>query len=352
MRLALVLTHRCDLACGYCSSGPKSSRDMPFERGRRAIDLALAALAPGRTLFLVLYGGEPLLVWPLARALLAHARLAAARRGVLLRPLVTSNGTRLSDELLDELLALEVELTLSLDGLPADHDALRRSASGRGSSAAALRALERLAARGGPVRVQSVVRPETAPRLGQAARFLADRGATCLAHDLDWSAPWRAAHLPGLRAGLRELAGVWAERRPALEVAWLDARVRALAGVPLPPCGSAPEVAVAPSGRLYACERLVGEDLPGSPLARGHLDRGLAAPPLACAPAPAACAPCGAQATCLRACACTTLARAWQAGLPDGLLCALEGALQDELARALRGPARPLPLAAEATHAA
>lgn len=353
MRLVLVLTHACDLACEYCYAGEKSARAMPVETGRRAIDRALAAVRPGGRLELALFGGEPLLAWPVGRELVAHARRAAAARGAALEVDLTTNGTRLEGRTLDELLALGARVAVSMDGLPEVHDAARPRRGGRPSSDAALAAIDRLVARGVRPRVISVVRPASVDRLAAGARLLADRcgaGGLTLVHSLDWSAPWRAADGRALRGALRDLRRLYVERFPAVEVAWLETKAALLAnpGLARPACGAGGEVAVAPSGRLYPCERLVGEDTGRH--AVGHLDDdpGPLRPRRAAAAGDPGCDGCSAQGACSNDCACANLARTGDAARPDGLVCLLEQGLLDEAAAALEELARGrrrLPLA-------
>ncbi|HBP20564.1 MAG TPA: hypothetical protein DEA08_22590, partial [Planctomycetes bacterium] len=205
MRLSLILTHQCDLACSYCYAGEKSARDMPLEVGEQALERAFATLAPDEALHLGFFGGEPLLAWERLVPLAQRARAMAAARGVELDLHLTSNGTHLSDEVLAEGLALGIRFTVSMDGLPEVHDRFRPRRGGQPSSAAALAAIARLVAADAPFSVVSVVRPETVARLGAGARFLAERGVTSLIPSLDAHADWRPEHSAPLKQAIGEL---------------------------------------------------------------------------------------------------------------------------------------------------
>jgi len=327
MRLTLVLTHRCDLACRYCYAGPKDSRTMDRATGRASVDRALVKLQPGEELSLGLFGGEPLLVWPLARDLVDYARARCSAAGHPLSVHLTTNGTHLDSSCLDELLAREVQLSLSCDGLAEVHDAWRPKAGGRPSSAAVLRALDLLVARGVPFRVVSVVRPETVAQLAAGVRFLADRGARRFVPSLDWGADWRPHHAAELTRAVAELRELWVEAFPRLEIGWLESKVVLLARPDLEAgtcCGD--HAAVAPSGRRYPCERLVGDD-------RGRL-------PTCAGGTPAACQACPIRRLCSSSrSACVNLARTGYADRPDGLVCALEKACVSEAAAGIRAVA-------------
>lgn len=339
MRLSLVLTHACDLACEYCYTGRKFDRALPLDLGRRAIDRALRSVETGGALELSLFGGEPLLAWDLGRALVEHAHARAAEAGVRLLPHLTTNGTHLDARVADEAAALGVNLALSLDGLPEVHDAARPRRGGRPSSDAALAALDLLVGLRLPFKVVSVVRPASVDRLAEGARFLVARGAAHLVPTLDVSAAWTQADLPRLRAAVRGLRELAAER-PRVRIDWLDAKAWSLEhGAVAGGCGvGAGEVAVAPSGRLYPCERLVVEDPEprGGPLASGHVldgdgpfaDAGRRARPADAS----ACGACATRPHCHNACACANLARTGALDGPDGLICTLEQACLEEAA--------------------
>ena len=94
MRLSLILTHQCDLACSYCYAGEKSARDMPLEVGEQALERAFATLAPDEALHLGFFGGEPLLAWA------AGALLVACCLGeTLSRPMLEAIALQASDPL-------------------------------------------------------------------------------------------------------------------------------------------------------------------------------------------------------------------------------------------------------------
>jgi uncharacterized protein len=153
----LKIHSRCDLACDYCymyeaadQSWRGRPRRMELDTVRRTAALIADharehALAEVRV---VLHGGEPLLVG--ARHLDALLEiLTGALDGVAVPRLVLqTNGVRLGRDpaLLEVLDRYGVRIGVSLDGTAADHDRHRRRPDGRGSHAAAARALDLLAA--------------------------------------------------------------------------------------------------------------------------------------------------------------------------------------------------------------
>ncbi len=121
------VTEACDLPCPFCAY----SRDL--RRPRQAVEpesvlafgklLGEYARATGREVLVSWLGGEPLLWKPLFE--LSHI----FKHEFGLQVSVTTNGTRLGEAKVRECLLADFdEVTVSLDGIGADHDACRQTA--------------------------------------------------------------------------------------------------------------------------------------------------------------------------------------------------------------------------------
>jgi uncharacterized protein len=121
-------------------------------------------------------GGEPTLSFSLVRALHERAQALSADSGLPLQAVVLSNGTLLTDEIVDWLLGEDVRLMISLDGVGAVHDAQRPFADGEGSFAQVARNIDRAIARGLSPHLSITVTPGSAYGLADAVRFALDRG--------------------------------------------------------------------------------------------------------------------------------------------------------------------------------
>ena len=91
--LVLMVTHACNLRCSYCYAGAKTARAMPPDVARASIDRAVASIAPGGTLELGFFGGEPLLEAAMVAATIGYAARQSTRAGVALDVTLTTNGT-------------------------------------------------------------------------------------------------------------------------------------------------------------------------------------------------------------------------------------------------------------------
>jgi uncharacterized protein len=265
MNVTLVLTHDCNLRCRYCYAGRKFRRAMTWDVARRAIDLGLADGAPWMDLGF--FGGEPLLARPLMERALAHAREGAAARGTTVRPQVTTNGTLLTDDAARFLRAESFYVGLSIDGCREAHDATRPRRDGRSSFDAALAGLDRALAHGLRMEVIAVVDPANVRWLARSVAFLADRGVPRIAVNPNFQADWTEEARAELERQYELAAQDYAQRQRLGKPSWLnfiDGKIitRLKNGFSCRDrCGFGNrEIAVAPSGNLYPCERLVGED--------------------------------------------------------------------------------------------
>lgn len=335
MDLTLVLTHGCNLACAYCFAGEKSARSMDGDTGRKALELGLAEAerdGSGR-LDISFFGGEPLLAWDRLVELADEARALAAARGLELGLSVTTNGTLLTPERARWLDARDVHVGLSIDGTPEAQDLLRPDAGGRGSSGRVERGLAAAVAHVRALTAILVVDPRTVRLLADGVARLVERGVRRVHLNPNWAAAWSGDDLEAWRAQYERVAALWAARHRAgapFHLSTIDPPVtQRVRGVARKACGfGAAELAVAPSGRVYACGRVVGEDrgLEAGPRASlGHVRGQVScASRDACAPAalPPECRSCALLDRCnARGCACAALECGGAPGAPGALAC-------------------------------
>jgi len=328
--LVLMVDHACNLRCRYCYNGKKFSRPMPEAFGRKAIDRALASQGSGGTLELGFFGGEPLLQPGLIRALLEYAQDRSEQSGVPLSVSITTNGTVTTPAAWSLMTDPRVDLAVSHDGLPVVHDRHRRSPDGRGSSARVLVTISRLLDAGKDPRVVLVVRPDTVEYLPDGLAFLQGVGVKHLEPSLDLWTPWSHQDVTRLKRAVRRAARIWREGLPDCSISWFDEKAGLIIGIPMAMTArcsfGAGEVAVTPSGSLYPCERLIGEDTPDNPMRLpGHVLKGDDFLSLGSAPCRnhAACAQCSIATFCNTTCRCCNYTRTGDVSTPDGLLCSL-----------------------------
>ncbi len=341
--LVLMVTHRCNLRCRYCYMGRQSPRSMSPEMGRAAVRRAVRSIRPGGVLELGFFGGEPLLEAGLVEELADYARQAADAAEIELRPGLTTNGTQSAGKAWDVMFRRDLDLCVSHDGLPEVHNRCRRLPDGSGDAEQVLCTIRRLQDAGRPVRVAMVVGPMSVALLPEGIQWLRGRGVGRIDLTLDVWARWRPPDVERLEESLGRAADLWQAGLPECGINWFDEKAAHLAGIPLEPtarCGFGDgAIAVAPSGNLYPCERLIGEDRGDHPLRlAGHvlLGEDFCARPAAGGRVVAACAACAAAGQCNTVCRCNNYIRTGDTDRPDALLCLLDRVCCRETARVLR----------------
>jgi len=328
--VTLVLTHDCNLGCDYCYAGRKFKRAMSDEVLGRALDLAFADAR--EEVQLSFFGGEPLLAWDklVCATLVAEEYAAATDKRLTLT--VTTNGTLVDDARADFLVDHGFFVGVSIDGVRAAHDATRPTRGGGSSFDAVVAGLDRLVARGAWLETISVVDPANVEFLAQSLRFLVERGVERLALNPNFGCTWSDAALAAWRRGYEAAAELYVERCRAGRPVYINAIEDKLVAFVKGGYGRGDRcamghgaVAVAPSGNLYPCERLVAEDEDAS-LRIGDVWRGLDGGRRLVLDAQAGpvndeCGDCGVRERCASFCACANRAETGELGLAGGVQC-------------------------------
>ncbi len=135
--MCLHIAHACNLGCKYCFAGEGEYYGpcglMSEEVGRQALDYLVAHSGTRRNLEVDFFGGEPLLNWDVVKALVRYGRELEKTHDKNFRFTLTTNGTLLTDEILEFANQEMSNLVLSIDGRPEVHDRMRPYHNGKGS---------------------------------------------------------------------------------------------------------------------------------------------------------------------------------------------------------------------------
>lgn len=281
MKAALNLTHRCNLACKYCYSGKKISKDMSLATARKIVDFVIDITPPEQKAGFGFAGGEPLLCFDVLTEIVDYVRKQERSTGKSATLSITSNGTLLTEPILDFLKQEDFGLCVSIDGPAHVHNSNRRYKDGRGSFEDVVRNIRLSLERLDTLQVNAVYGPDTVDFLLESVLFLIQLGISVIHLNPNIRAFSEGYDCLQLRESYRQIADHYIKSyRNGREIAvnFIDSKVIAFLKRgydAADKCGMGEtEWGFAPSGNIYPCERLIGEDN-DSPLCLGNVHTGL-----------------------------------------------------------------------------
>ncbi len=341
MELTLFVEHQCNLRCTYCYNGNKFNAAMPWDIAEKAIRSALSRF-PGAVFDLSFFGGEPLIRIDLIRRCvqLASSMLSGFAPRPRLRVLMNTNGTLIDDDVVRLLAPASLYQStafVSLDGPREVHDKHRVRVDGKGSYDDAVRGIRRLLEARVPVVVMAVVGTKTARLLGDSLEEFLALGVGNVAFHINYRDDWDEKSIERLRTGLRDacdilMAAFRKGAAPLVDPIHTKILSHMTGGLPCASrCTLDNEVAVAPSGRLYPCAQMIGEDR-NDQLVIGHVDTWIDRDSVrrlqqAKNVVELTCADCALRARCQSHCGCRHLALTGELGKIDAVLCETEKAM-------------------------
>jgi uncharacterized protein len=129
----LNVTSKCNLSCSYCLlSGDYinhtglNQQEMAWDTARKAIDFFVSRAKKDGCFRVDFFGGEPLLSFPLIKRIVSSIKEMFNQRNQELMIAITSNGTIMTEEIVDFLYDNDVLLQFSIDGTKELHDTNRK----------------------------------------------------------------------------------------------------------------------------------------------------------------------------------------------------------------------------------
>lgn len=274
MDFTLCLTHDCNLRCAYCYAGRKFLRIMTWDVAKRAVDFALENSIRPSTLTrqppkaqLGYFGGEPLLEWDLLQQSAHYAISESARLGITLKKTLTTNTTLLDADRFQWLCDREFYLGLSMDGDARMHDAMRLFPNGAGSHAHCERALRFITGPAPRGEVIVVVDPRNVKYLADSVAWLISRDVRSIALNPNFYIDWPDDTLATWQSAYDRIADAYIEcyrHGHTVRINLIDGKIRVRLQEGYDACDKCgfgeSEVAIAPSGNIYPCERIVTDD--------------------------------------------------------------------------------------------
>ena len=136
-RVCLQITQECNLRCKYCvysglyNNRTHSKSEMSIDIAKRAIDFLIDNSGNNEAIDIGFYGGEPLLRFPFIEKCIDYAKKEG--EGKRLTFSITTNGTLITEKMIERFIESNVELTISIDGPETIHNRNRIMRNGEGS---------------------------------------------------------------------------------------------------------------------------------------------------------------------------------------------------------------------------
>ena len=218
MNLILSLTEQCNLRCTYCyykESHKERIAVMNDDVLEASLRLSLDRTIELRQSFLniTFFGGEPLLrLESIHKGTNYIKKLVKKRRSELpkdfeLKFAINTNGTLLTEDILNFLEQEKFEIFLSLDGTAKRHNTNRKKINGRGCFNKIKPHLFRLAKMN--TTILSVVTQENHVGLANSINWLIKQGFTKIQTSVDFNKKWTGSELDELALEYKKMAKIW-----------------------------------------------------------------------------------------------------------------------------------------------
>ncbi len=275
--MCLHVAHDCNLRCKYCFAGEGDYHAaekslLSLEVGKAALDWLVEKSGKRVHLEVDFFGGEPLLNFPVMKALVEYGRELEKIHNKKIKFTTTTNCVALTDEIIDFLNQEMGNIVLSIDGRPQVHDKMRPTANQKGSySLIVPKAKQLIEQRGDKEYYVRGTFTHYNLDFSEDVLHLADAGFDQLSIEpvvSDPSLPYAITEddLPQIEKEYDRLAKAYYSRRK--EGKWfnffhfmLDLSSGPCLRKRLTGCGAGNEyIAITPQGDIYPCHQFVGRE--------------------------------------------------------------------------------------------
>jgi uncharacterized protein len=201
----LDLTVECNLRCTYCFK-EKWTEHMEEQVAFDSMVWFLHASGAEKDLNVAFMGGEPLLRFKLIKKLVPFAKRRAAQHGKKIHFGMTTNGTLVTDEVVNFWRDWDLGFHTSIDGTPEIQDRNRPTTGGKGSSRLVEQSSRRILAYRPHTTARSTVVPESAGAMTASYRYFRSLGYTDIAFVPGALRAWDGASLQVYAEQYQQLA--------------------------------------------------------------------------------------------------------------------------------------------------
>lgn len=264
VKYTVCVTQQCNLACDYCYIDKRKAK-MKLEVARKIIDFAFENTPASEDINIGLFGGEPLIEFALIKQIVelieSHPLFDAQR----VQLMAVSNGTLFTNEIADYFNVHNIALGISCDGPPAIHDRFRKYANGKGSSNAVEKGIRKAVETLETPLVNAVYHPDTFRQLPTVVKYFSRLGLRNIYLNADYSAYWSQNDIVDIASVFSEIADLYVDyyrREDPHFISLIDSKIALILRNGYQEnerCRMGKgEFAFTAEGRVYPCERLIG----------------------------------------------------------------------------------------------
>ena len=264
----LFLTWDCNLRCTYCYETNKCYRNMKFDTAKKGIDFFMNY---AKHVHFQFFGGEPLLQFELMKKIAGYLRYYYPERYSFN---IYTNGTLITDEVLDFFRENKVHLTLSIDGAKYTQDMNRLYKDGQGTFDTLKPILDKVINMNLPRRIRMTVTPNNCMHLFENIKFFYEKYCiTDIQEEVDRTVFWKKEDIDILIQQYKDIVDYLVAHYKADEsFYWSNYETRILPFInnpkqekrPISRCGSSENMcSMDTDGTLYPCQKfIVNQTLP------------------------------------------------------------------------------------------
>ena len=265
MKISLSLTHDCNLRCKYCYAGDKFHKTMDLDTAKKIIDFAYDITPKQDSIDFSLFGGEPFLCFSLIKNIISYIESKNFPNVVTYN--ITTNGTIINDEIINYIRKKDIKIAISIDGPKEIHDKNRVDIHGNGTLDVVLENIKKLSSKVGFFQVNAVYGSQTIHQLDKTFEFFVENGIKNIHLNPDITEKWDISSFPDISQAYERIADKYIELYKANNEVALNLIDNKLilffkgGYEEADKCSMGQkEFGFAPSGNVYPCERLIGDD--------------------------------------------------------------------------------------------
>jgi len=265
MKISLSLTHDCNLRCKYCYAGDKFHKSMRLETAKEIVDFAISITPITDTIDFSFFGGEPFLAFILIKEIIIYIERKNIQNPITYN--ITTNGTIISDEIIDYIIEKSIKLSISIDGSASIHDENRVDIHGNGTLEVILKNIKKISNKLAFFQVNAVYGTNTVEELDKTFDFFIENGIKNIHLNPNITEKWELSSFSKITVAYERIAKRYIElykNNEEIALNLIDNKlILFLKGgyEEQDKCSMGKsEFGFAPSGNVYPCERLIGDD--------------------------------------------------------------------------------------------